>query len=219
MNACRTCHAGCCRSFAVPVTGSEILRLMRGTGLPFEAVADRWPDPADRISRGVAPHWRFEDSPETPWVLALKHRESGLHQGTSMCGFLTEFEVQSAGSKAASTGCGTTAARCSVYEQRPLACRLFPFARSAEGAIHFPPQPAFGRDEPHTAYRLCPHPESPDEATARELHRAFDVAAVEMAFFRGAARIWNAEPRPWSMFPDFLEAIEEIRAARRNIAA
>ena len=65
MSPCEDCHAGCCRSFAVPVSGADIMRIENGLGLSFWDFVCRWEDPDGRIALNYAPHFFFEDEPET----------------------------------------------------------------------------------------------------------------------------------------------------------
>ncbi len=84
------CHAGCCRSFAVPVTGADILRIQREQQLSFWDFVCRWEDPESKIARNYAPHFHFADEPDTPFVVCLTHTASQSFPETSKCGFLVE---------------------------------------------------------------------------------------------------------------------------------
>src|SRR5688572_7889481 len=92
MSQCQTCHAGCCRSFAVPITGADVLRIERQVGLNFWEFACRWADPEGKIARRYAPHFHFEDEPRTPFVLCLRHEASAFHKSTTKCRFLVESQ-------------------------------------------------------------------------------------------------------------------------------
>ena len=65
MSPCEDCHAGCCRSFAVLVSDADIMRIELGQGLSFGDFVCRWEDPGGRIALNYAPHFFFEDEPET----------------------------------------------------------------------------------------------------------------------------------------------------------
>jgi hypothetical protein len=58
---CESCHAGCCRAFAVPITGADILRIEGRLGLDFREFACRWSGPDGAISRNAAPQFVFDD--------------------------------------------------------------------------------------------------------------------------------------------------------------
>jgi Fe-S-cluster containining protein len=118
MSPCEDCHAGCCRSFAVPVSGADIMRIEYGLGLSFWDFVCRWEDPDGRIALNYAPHFFFDDEPETQFVISLMHHESEYFKETTRCRFLTEGapdEEHSLGQ-----------ARCGIYNFRPGACRVFP---------------------------------------------------------------------------------------------
>src|SRR5688572_20248052 len=123
---CETCHAGCCRSFAVPLTGADILRIERDLRIDFWDFVCRWADPEGRIARNVAPRFYFADQPRTPFVIGLMHAESHFLDGTTKCRFLIECEPE---------GPQPGLARCGIYESRPAACRTFPMKLDATGEL------------------------------------------------------------------------------------
>ena len=61
MAPCQSCHAGCCRSFAVPITGADIVTIERRFGHSFWDFVCRWVDPEGKIARGRVPHFYFAD--------------------------------------------------------------------------------------------------------------------------------------------------------------
>jgi Fe-S-cluster containining protein len=151
MSPCEDCHAGCCRSFAVPVSGADIMRIEYGLGLSFWDFVCRWEDPDGRIALNYAPHFFFDDEPETQFVISLMHHESEYFKETTRCRFLTEGapdEEHSLGQ-----------ARCGIYNFRPGACRVFPtkFDPASELAvIHDVPERS--RDGDSKVYDLFPRP-------------------------------------------------------------
>ena len=90
MSPCESCHAGCCRSFAIPLSGADIIRLENGLGLTFWDFACRWADPEGIIAQNYAPHFFFEDEPQTPFVITLIHDESIYFPATTRCRYLVE---------------------------------------------------------------------------------------------------------------------------------
>ena len=87
---CESCHAGCCRAFAVPVTGDDILRIERDIGLEFWDFVCRWADKDGQIARNHAPHFHFSDEPQTPFVICLAQEQSLFLGETAKCRFLVE---------------------------------------------------------------------------------------------------------------------------------
>lgn len=203
MGVCEGCHSGCCRSFAVPVTGADILTIMNGKGLSFWDFTCRWADPDGIIARKHAPHFHFKDDPATPYVICLIHRDSEHFAGTTRCQFLTEI------APTAETPRGQ--AHCGIYNERPMACRVFPTKLHPGGelAILYD-APAYGR-EGHEVYKLCPREwEKSDIDPVRQLQDLI-VARYEMMFFQQMATSWNQQPGPWQLFPDFLKMVYENR--------
>lgn len=196
---CGTCHAGCCRAHVVPLTGGDIFRIVTQLKVPFRRFVRRWADPLCAISRGVAPHFFFNDDRRTPYVIGLVQTESEAFPGTRKCGFLDETEA----GHAAPRGTG----RCSIYEHRPLACRIFPSNVGEAGdlgvlAVQQPPA-----EPSHAVYELCPHPWSISDHDPIAALQSLRDCADEMELFHAIAHRWNDEPGPWPLFPDYLELI------------
>lgn len=208
MSPCEGCHAGCCRSFAVPVTGADILRIQRNLQLSFWEFVCRWEDPTGKIARNYAPHFRFADEPDTPFVICLSHSGSKNFPTTSKCAFLVE--------EAPTEEVPLGTAHCGIYENRPAACRAFPtkFNETEELAIIYD-VPTSGRAaNQHPAYTLCPREWEPKDFDSLELLQHLAVAKFEMRFFHQIAAIWNRQPRQWGMFPAFLDLVYSSRVLR-----
>ena len=212
MNPCESCHAGCCRSFAVPVTGADILRIERGLGLSFWDFVCRWADPKGIIARNHAPHFRFSDEPQTPFVICLTHEESRFFKGSARCKFLVENQPDE------KHPLGT--AHCGIYHLRPGACRAFPtrLNNTGELAIIYD-VPERGRDNSDPLYELCPRQWEPADLDPVGGVQDLVVARYEMDFFRQIAQVWNRVPRSWNVFPDFLHLVYERRVVRESDVA
>jgi Fe-S-cluster containining protein len=208
MSQCATCHAGCCRSFVVPLTGADVLRIISQKNLSFWDFACRWPDPDGKIALKYAPHFHFRDQPQTPFVIGLIQESSSLFPGTPRCKFLVE------GPQSAEHPLGIS--HCGIYGERPSACRVFPtrFDHSGELAVIYD-VPATGRDGGHPVYQLCPRAWKPEDLDPIQQLQDLVVAKYEMSFFLKLAEAWNASPGEWRLFPDFLRMVY----ARRIITA
>lgn len=197
MSLCDSCHAGCCRSFAVPITGADILRIERDRGLEFWEFACRWADPQGFIARKYAPQFHFQDEPQTPFVICLIHAESATFPSTTKCRFLEETPP----SEEHPRGLG----RCGIYSSRPSACRAFPTKLNTTGELaviyDVPPR---GRTQDTPAYDLCPKSWEPADFDPVSTVQDLVVARYEMAFFHQLARMWNRAPRPFELFPDYI---------------
>jgi Fe-S-cluster containining protein len=108
-DACRGCVTACCMEHEVEVNGFDLLRLLRGLGLPWDAVA--------RIEGQASPMFfgfRLDSGP-THFHFFLRRRPSGA------CQFLLELD---GGHR-----------RCGVHALRPGACRIYPLLASEGGSI------------------------------------------------------------------------------------
>jgi len=204
VNPCEGCHSGCCRSFAVPISGADILRIEREQNLQFWDFACRWADEEGLIAKNFAPHFFFEDEPETPFAICLKYENSVTFPQQTKCLFLEE----TATSKEHPLG----QARCKIYESRPSACRSFPGKLNATLDILLIPEiPQYGREEEHPAYRLCSEPWNPSQLDPVQAMQDSVVAKYEMKFFAQIADVWNRAPGSFSIFPEFLDHIYKNR--------
>lgn len=211
MSPCQGCHSGCCRTFAVPVTGADIIRIENNYDLSFWDFVCRWEDREGMISRNNVPQFYFSDEPETPFVVCLAHRPSQSFPDTTRCRFLQE----TAPDEDHPLGQG----KCSIYEKRPQTCRIFPtrLNDSAE-LMEIYPIPEFGHADQKPPHRLCSRPwELGDVDPIDGLH---DLVAseYEMIFFRKVAMQWNQRKMAWSLFPQFLRIVYEGRVVNRNEA-
>jgi len=204
MGLCAGCHGGCCRAFAVPISGADILRLEEGVGVQFWQFVCRWADPAGRIAGSIAPHFRFADEPDTPFAICLLQTASTQFPQATKCLFLEEFPATAESPR------GT--ARCAVYEHRPSACRAFPLrldAASMLGVIY--DVLANGRAGNDPAYQLCPRPWTPEDVDPVQSVQDLVISRYEMLFFHTVARIWNQRCGPWELFPEFLREVYRNR--------
>jgi Fe-S-cluster containining protein len=195
----------------VPVTGADILRIERNYDVRFWEFVCRWEDPEGSIARNYAPHFHFADEPEMPFVICLSHSGSKVFPTTSKCTFLVEEPPTEENPE---FPLGT--AHCGIYEHRPSACRTYPtrFNESEELAVLYD-LPASGRaSSQHPCYSLCSRDWEPADFDPLELLPDLAVARFEMRFFHKIASIWNASPKPWGMFPRFLEVMYANRILR-----
>jgi Fe-S-cluster containining protein len=209
MAPCDSCHAGCCRSFAVPVSGADIIAIERRFGLSFWDFVCRWADPTGRIAHDYAPHFFFPDAPETPFVICLSHQSSVFLPGTTKCRFLMECPPD----EQHPLGQG----RCGIYSSRPFACRVFPtrFNDTGDLAVIYD-VPERVRPGVDPVYRLCPRQWEKSDVDPIESIQNLVVAKYEIAFFAQLARIWNQSPRRWEVFPDFLHLVYSNRIQREE---
>jgi Fe-S-cluster containining protein len=209
MSPCDTCHGGCCRGFAVPLTGADIIAIERRNGVSFWEFVCRWADPTGKIARGIVPHFRFQDTGDVPFVICLLQSQSAFLSGTTKCRFLVEFppdETHPLGD-----------ARCQIYGSRPSACRVFPTKlNSTSDLVVLCNVPASPREESHPAYNLCPREWKADEIDPIQSMQDLVVTKYEFAFFAEIARAWNQSPRSWEAFPQFLRLVYSRRVEHES---
>jgi hypothetical protein len=176
--------------------------------LSFWDFVCRWADPEGLIAGKFAPHFRFADEPETPFVLCLMRNASQHFPGTSKCVFLRETP------STPEHPLGT--AECSIYHQRPGTCRVFPMTFDDAGSPRFRDVGGcHGGGEPHV-YQLCPRKwEAADIEPAAAL-RALRRVSSDMTFFHQLAEAWNRRPLSWLVFPEFLQIVYQQVAAAGN---
>lgn len=210
MGICSGCHSGCCRSYVVPLSGADILRIERDLSLDFWQFACRWEDRDGSIALRYAPHFHFADEPETPWVICLMQSESAIFPGTQKCQFLRETPPD----ENSPLGTGV----CGIYESRPSACRAFPtrFNETSDlVVIHDVPQ----RGKPlnsNPVYNLCPRPWTKEDVDPLDAARDLAVARYEMSFFHNLAQQWNRRPQEWELFPHFLRMVYAARVTEAH---
>ncbi|HEY3964045.1 MAG TPA: YkgJ family cysteine cluster protein [Planctomycetaceae bacterium] len=209
MSQCATCHAGCCRSYVVPLTGADVVRIMTQQQVSFWDFVCRWADPQGTIALKYAPHFCFRDTPEIPYVISLIKEPSSNFPQTTRCKFLTE------GAPTAEHPLGIS--QCGIYGSRPGACRVFPtkFDRAGELAV-LCDVPAQGQAGSDPVYRLCSRPWEPRDLDPIQQVQHLVVAKYEMDFFFKLARSWNARPGDWQLFPEFLKLVYANRVLPKD---
>lgn len=203
MSPCQNCHAGCCRAFAVPITGADIFRIASQSGLGFWDFVCRWADPEGSIALKLAPHFRFADEPETPFTICLITEPSRLFPETTKCRFLAEAPADDL----APLGRG----HCSIHGSRPGTCRAFPTKLSPEGDFAILNNVSSSGRDGSPLYSLCPRPWAPADLDPIGHVQDLVVANYEMRYFHRLAAIWNEDPGDWRLFPDFLEIVYSSR--------
>jgi len=213
MSPCEGCHAGCCRSFDVPISGADIIRIERKLGLSFWDFVCRWADPDDQIARNYAPHFYFRDQPGTPFTICLLHHDSHFFPGTTKCRFLIECAPDAEHPRGV--------ARCGIYADRPAACRAFPTKLNSAGDLaviyDIPSKGRVTEGDDDSLYELCPRPWEPSDFDALTTVQDLVVAKYEMAFFSQLAEVWNRKPRAWNVFAEFLHTVYSSRVVCESV--
>jgi Fe-S-cluster containining protein len=209
MSPCDSCHSGCCRAFAIPVTGADIIKIERGLKLDFWDFVCRWADPDGSIARNNAPHFFFADEPNTPFVICTTHAPSSFHEGSTKCRFLVECAPDEENPIGAS--------RCGIYNHRPSSCHAFPMKLDDAGELTILYQvPQHGREDKNPLYDLCPREWEIEDIDPIEAPQQLSMNHYEINFFNQVAQIWNRNPREWEVFPEFLQIVYHNRVMKQE---
>ncbi len=209
MSPCDSCHSGCCRAFAIPVTGADIFRIEKGLKLNFWDFVCRWADPDGTIARNNAPHFFFSDEPQTPFVICTTHLPSAYHEGTTKCRFLVECEPDKEDPIGVS--------KCGIYNFRPASCHAFPMKMDDSGELTILYQvPKHGRPDENPLYDLCPREWEVEDIDPIEAPQQLAITHYEINFFTQVAQLWNRNPREWDLFPEFLQVVYNHRVIKQE---
>ncbi len=154
-----SCHAGCCRSFVVPLTGQDIRRLAAASGRPLWDFACRWDDEDSALPEEFAPRLTFPTRPAD----VCPRRQTLAERGFPGHGPL---RVSDGNRDETSPPTGATP-RCPLHRPmfHPLGTTGSVPTVSAEvgaGGNHEQRElPQHGRATSESAYKLCPRDWTP----------------------------------------------------------
>ncbi|HSA07283.1 MAG TPA: YkgJ family cysteine cluster protein [Candidatus Gastranaerophilales bacterium] len=211
MKVCKACAGGCCRAFNVPITGFDILRIMRTIDIdPFffcgvEEIS------GERLEKGLEkdPLFIFTDSGEPKYYeIYLKRVFSKCYEMSLKCIFLQEWDAKELGSQEVEGIIG----RCGIYDCRPLACRNYPAKIDKENKLSMY-NPYYEHTNPENKrwkslpYGLCPRPVELDDfkAGVDEYIKNLVHGNHELEFFIELSKKWNETPDISDKFIEFLE--------------
>jgi len=215
---CDTCHAGCCRSYNICITVTDVLRVARDLHLApaefteFKAVQAS--DAADFERQTEAIHFSDPGAEKTRFFLTLRRVPSVVGPGSVRCIFLHEWErTRPVAERRAHPG-ARVIARCSIYPSRPLMCRLYPSTTDAASLLaYLRKPPTSSLSGTHPFYEVCPEDWSaPDFASDfDEVLQNHARDKYEWAFQKLAISKWNKAP---GLQADFFPLMEKAYQAR-----
>lgn len=200
MSICTNCHGGCCRRFNVKLTGFDILKISSNIGLDFKSFCQIRPvDEKDheKVLKSNA-LFKFKDLDKNKmYRIDMKMIESLIFPQTQKCLFLQEWKNSD-----------KVVARCGIYENRPLGCKLFPIDLHPSGLIGLSSDPNKHFEKSNTeAYQLCPREMSdedfPDEDSS--LIQDLIIRNYETDYFKSTSTLWNEDPKSTDKFLNFLK--------------
>lgn len=207
MLLCKTCHAGCCRNFAIGLTGYDLLKISKFLDLDYPSFAQIIPvkekEEIERQSNFSALFLFSDKELRTYYRFCLLMDESRLAEGTLKCMFLEEEGLKD-----------KIIAKCSIYECRPLVCATFPskFDPTEKQGIVFNVEPD-NLLSSHDVYNLCPRKITRDdiENSHDEIMKNLILRKYEVDFFKNLADYWNRNPGTTVEFFRFLEKVYDNR--------
>lgn len=153
---CTGC-GNCCKDPLLPLTDRDVVRIRERTGASPESFV-RWVD-----RNGID----MDDEPEAFVRLRQGKRVMIMRQGSGGCHFLGSDD------------------RCTIYNHRPLGCRIFPF------------DPSYGKQGQLVRLKLIPATEclyeldgDNDPAAVQKLHGRHDGATTR---YHSRVAVWNLE--------------------------
>ena len=222
MRVCKTCAGGCCRAFNIPITGFDILRIMRTIDIdPFFFCGVK-EITGERLEKdlGKNPQFLFTDSGEARYYeIFMKRTFSRYFEGTLKCIFLQEWDAKEYDSAELEGIIG----RCGIYDCRPLACRNYP-AKIDKDNKFFMYDPYFEHTNPENKrwqdlpYGLCPRPIKKEDFgfCVDEYIKNLAHGNYELEFFVKLSEKWNKNPDISDNFINFLEEGYKDRLPLRN---
>ncbi|OGI01310.1 MAG: hypothetical protein A2Y25_00940 [Candidatus Melainabacteria bacterium GWF2_37_15] len=211
MKVCKTCNAGCCRAFRVPVTGFDILRIMRTIDIDPYFFCGVEEITGERLEKalGKDPLFLFTDRGEPKYFeIYLKSVEGKYFGFHGKCIFLQEWDAKELNSQEIDGIIG----RCGIYDCRPLTCRTYPSKIDKDGKLYMF-DPYYEHTDPENKrwqalpYGLCPRPIEQEDfrAGVNEYIKNLLHANYEMEFFIELSKKWNQNPDISDKFIEFLE--------------
>ncbi len=211
MKVCKACAGGCCRAFNIPISGYDILKVMRTIDIDpyfFCGVKEVTGENLEK-ALGKDPLFLFTDSGEPRYYeIFLKRISSRYFKNTHKCIFLQEWDAKEYDSQELEGIIG----RCGIYDCRPLACRNYP-AKIDKNKQLFMYDPYYEHTDPENEcwkqrnpYGLCPRPIKKEDfrGGVNEYIKNLVHADYEFNFFMKVAGKWNQNPDISDKFVDFL---------------
>ncbi len=211
MKVCKSCAGGCCRAFNVPITGFDILRIMRTLDMDpffFCGVAEI---SGEKLEKGLGkdPLFLFTDSGEAKYYeIFLKRVFSKYFETSYKCIFLQEWDAKEYGSAELEGIVG----RCGIYDIRPLTCRNYPAKIDKDRKLYMY-DPYYEHTNPENKrwsslpYGLCQRPLKKEDfrAGVDEYIKNLVHADYELDFFLKLSEKWNKNPDVSDNFIELLE--------------
>lgn len=212
MKICESCHSGCCRNYAVGLTGYDILNIAKTLNVDPVSFVQIIPvkDENDiEYKSKYAALFRFTDVEDTFYLFGMRMTESQLVQGTIKCHFLLEWYLNPH-----KPSLDSIIARCGIYNCRPLTCSSFPYKLdTTEKFANVLDLTSNNNKGVHPVYNVCSRkitrddlPESSDGILQDLVMRKY-----ELEYFKDMAEYWNQKPGTIDEFLAFMKITYQNR--------
>lgn len=137
MNACDSCHGGCCRNLLLTITVFDVFRIAEALALENNDICEFAPTKHTKESAKEDAECliKLTDTKKYPYhILKLKTRASREIKDGRQCIFLVEGRrsTQPLSSTIKSHPGHSIYGKCGIYENRPTMCRAYPFTWDSE---------------------------------------------------------------------------------------
>ena len=204
MHICGECTCGCCRKFAIPITGYDILKISKNLKININSFIEIDPVPEERIEdeSSIVGLFKFAESASDGFYkFCMKKVESSLVPGVFKCIFLQEWY-----NNPDNPSVENIVARCGIYGNRPTICAAFPATVDKSGYFAVIVSKKI-TEEDNILYKLCPREIVREDfpQNSESILRTVLMNKYEQDFFKTIAVIWNENPKPLNLFIPFLE--------------
>jgi len=210
MLICESCHSGCCRKYAVALTGYDILNISKTLKIDPLSFIEISPVENIEYQSTYTTLFKFTDeNSDIFYRFNLKMNESQLVPGTIKCQFLLEWHNDP------SNPCiEGIIAKCGIYNCRPFVCTAYPakFDITEKRGIIVNVGSKSESSE-HRIYNLCPEKITGEDIadSSDQIMKALIMRKYELEYFKNLADYWNQKPGSLSDFLIFMTNVYQNR--------
>lgn len=213
MLICETCHAGCCRNFAIGLTGYDILNIHTTLKVDYSSFIQIIPVQNEEDIKYQAKYaalFRFSDC-ETGiyYRFSMRMSKSPIITDTIKCIFLMEWlnePLNPSNDKINS--------KCGIYNCRPLICSTFPskFDMTGKQGIIFNVNSS-NLNQGNPIYNQCPRKiTEQDIADSKDqIMKNLIMRKYEGDYFQNLSDYWNQKPGTIKEFFAFIKNVYQNR--------
>lgn len=211
MQICESCGSGCCRKYAIALTGYDILNISKTLSIdpssfiqlsPVEGVEN-----IEYQSKYTALFKFTDENSDIFYRFNLKMNESQLVPGTLKCQFLMEWHNDTLNPSVEGI-----VAKCGIYSCRPFVCTAYPATfdvTEKRGIV----KNIKNESSEHPIYNLCPRKITDKDLSGSSDHimQALIMRKYELEYFKNLAEYWNQNPGSTENFLNFIRKVYDSR--------